>query len=119
MGRPCGYFLGTSFSKICNFNREFKTESFRGRMSIICRSSVAAIYQNKPLSPVSLFNCRNGLLCTFENSTKCSEISFDPPGLFQLPLFLANRVGVVSQNATNALMLENRKSVLVIIKTQK
>ena len=51
-----------SFSKICNFNREFKTKSFRGRISIICRSSVAAIYQNKPLSPVSFFNCRNGLL---------------------------------------------------------
>ena len=62
MGHPCGYFLGTSFSKICNFNREFKTKSFRGRISIICRSSVAAIYQNKPLSPVSFFNCRNGLL---------------------------------------------------------
>ena len=61
MGHPCGYFLGTSFSKICNFNREFKTKSFRGRISIICRSSVAAIYQNKPLSPVSFFNCRNGL----------------------------------------------------------
>ena len=62
MGHSCGYFLGTSFSKICNFNREFKTKSFRGRISIICRSSVAAIYQNKPLSPVSFFNCRNGLL---------------------------------------------------------
>ena len=62
MGHPCGYFLGTSFSKICNFNREFKTKSFRGRISITCRSSVAAIYQNKPLSPVSFFNCRNGLL---------------------------------------------------------
>ena len=61
MGHPCGYFFGTSFSKICNFNREFKAKSFRGRVSIICRSSVAAIYQNKPLSPVSFFNCRNGL----------------------------------------------------------
>ena len=61
MEHPCCYFLGTSFSKIFNFNREFKTKSFRKRISIICRSSVAAIYQNKPLSPVSFFNCRNGL----------------------------------------------------------
>ena len=53
------FFLG--FSEICNFSREFKTKSFRGRISIICRSSVAAIYQNKPLSLVSFFNCRNGL----------------------------------------------------------
>ena len=62
MGHSCGYILGTSFSEICNFSLEFKTKSFRGRISIICRSSVAAIYQNKPLSPVSFFNCRNGLL---------------------------------------------------------
>ena len=30
---------------------------------IIRRSSVAAIYQNEPLSLVPFFNCRNGLLC--------------------------------------------------------
>ena len=69
MGHPCGYFLGTSFSKICNFNREFKTKSFRGRISIICRSSVAAIYQNKPLSPVSFFSCPTGLLLKSHEST--------------------------------------------------
>ena len=31
MGHPGGYFLGTSFSKICNFNREFKTKVFVDR----------------------------------------------------------------------------------------
>ena len=62
MGNPCGYFLRTSFSKICSFNRKFKTKCFCGGKSIIRRSFVAAIYQNKPLSPVSFFNCRNGLL---------------------------------------------------------
>ena len=62
MGHPCSYFLGISFSKICGFNREFETKSFCGGKSIIRRSSVTAIYQNKPLSPVSFFDCRNGLL---------------------------------------------------------
>ena len=62
MGHPCGYFLGTSFSKMCNFNHEFKTKSFCGRKSTIRRSSLAAIYQNKPLSPVSIRNYRNDLL---------------------------------------------------------
>ena len=75
MGRPCGYFLGTSFSKICNFNREFKAKSFRGRISIIYRSSVAAIYQNKPLSPVSFFNCRNGLLGRYAHFERFYEVS--------------------------------------------
>ena len=56
MGHPCDYFSGTSFSKICVFNHEFKTKSFCGEKSIIRRSFVAAIYQNKPLSPVSFFN---------------------------------------------------------------
>ena len=35
MGHPCDYFLGTSFSKICVFNREFKTKSFCGEKSIV------------------------------------------------------------------------------------
>ena len=89
MGHPCGYFLGTSFSKICNFNREFKTKSFRGRISIICRSSVAAIYQNKPLSPVSFFNCRNGLLCV---GFRCIEVSVDGSSTLSsiFHLFLSN-----------------------------
>ena len=55
MGHPCGYFLGTSFSQICNFNREFKTKSFCGRISIICRSSVAAIFFRTNRSPQSPF----------------------------------------------------------------
>ena len=37
MGHPCGYFLGTSVSKICSFNREFKTKSFfvEGNLSFV------------------------------------------------------------------------------------
>ena len=66
-------FLGTSFYKDSYFNQEFKTASFCGRKSIICRSSVAAIYQNKPLSPVSFFNCRDGL-CSDKSQQKLQTI---------------------------------------------
>ena len=86
MGHPGGYFLGTSFSKICNFNREFKTKSFRGQISIICRSSVAAIYQNKPLSPVSFFNCRNGLFSKRSFYYSAAKVWNEiPPNIRQSP----------------------------------
>ena len=69
MGHPCGYFLGICFSKICSFNREFKTNSFCGGKSIIRSSSVAAIYQNEPLSPVSFLT--HGVYGTGVNSISC------------------------------------------------
>ena len=65
MAHLCGYFLGASFSKICSFTTmNLNVNVFCGGKSSkasISRSFVAAIYQNKPLSPVSFFNCRNGL----------------------------------------------------------
>ena len=54
MGHPCGYFLGASFSKICSFTTvNLNVKVFCEGKSSISRSFVAAIYQNKPLSPVS------------------------------------------------------------------
>ena len=48
------------------FYHEFQTKRFYVGKSIIRRSSMAAIfYQNKPLSPVSLFNYRDGLLVDY------------------------------------------------------
>ena len=71
MGSPCSYLFGTCFSKICNFYHEAKSKSSCERKFIIHRSSVEAIYQSQPLSPIPiLFYCRNGLLyfhCPFSD----------------------------------------------------
>ena len=61
MVNHCGYFSETSFSNICSFNHEFKTKRVvEGNLSFV-EALKAAIYQSKPLSPVSFFNRRNGL----------------------------------------------------------
>ena len=72
----CGYFLGTSSSKICNFNHEFQAKSFCGGNFIIRRSFMAAIYHNKPLSPVSFFNCRNGLFGKLSPFSEASKMKW-------------------------------------------
>ena len=85
MGHPCGYFLGTSFSKICNFNREFKTKSFRGRILDGYLSFVEALWQpftrtnRSPQSPFLIVEMVYSLYIPTanENLTPTNEIS-DP-----------------------------------------
>ena len=62
MGHLCDYFLGTTFSNIRSFNREFKTKVFvEGNLSFVEASWQPFTRTNRsPQSP--FFNCRNGLL---------------------------------------------------------
>ena len=66
MGHPCDYFLGTTFSNIRSFNREFKTKVFvEGNLSFVEASWQPFTRTNRsPQSP--FFNCQNGLLLAFD-----------------------------------------------------